>query len=180
MLFAYNPQGGFTEESQAYRKKWEEALALYITKLKIHAIVKQKKLIWAGDFNVNPTKADWSNRAFDRIRHKIAKDTLPMGCREEDQKSYFEMVRRMDGINLAEHFKKQHIRTCFPTEDYMKKNYGQRIDHVIAEPSLLDSQSKLRISMFDTLLQFGGSRKGSSDHCPLWFTLERGQPRQQH
>ena len=55
-----------------------------------------------------------------------------------------------------------------------KKNYGQRIDHVIAQPSLLEDKSDLRITAFDTLIQFGASRKGSSDHCPLWFKMERG------
>ena len=182
MLFTYNPQGGFSQESQAFRKKWEEALLVYLTKLKVHAFVRRKKLVWAGDFNVNPERSDWSMRAFDRIKNKIPKGTLPLGCREEDQKSYRDMVQEMNGVNLAEHFKKQHIRTCFPSEEYLKRDYGQRIDHVIAEPSLLDTQSDLRIAAFDTLLQFGGSRKGSSDHCPLWFKFERGlaPPAQQY
>ena len=84
------------------------------------------------------------------------------------------MVQMMGGVNLAEHFKKQTFRTCFPSEDYLRKNFGQRIDHVIAQESLLKSESELRITAFDTLIGFGASRKGSSDHCPLWFKLERG------
>ena len=174
MLFTYNPQGGFTLESQAFRKKWEAALIEYIRKLKVHAFVTKKKMVWAGDFNVNPTRADWSLRAFDRIKHRIPEGTLPMGCREEDQKAYRSMVAELSGINLAEHFKKPY-RTCFPSEEYLRKDYGQRIDHVIVEPDLLDAKSDLRIAAFDTLVQFGGSRKESSDHCPLWFKFERGE-----
>jgi exodeoxyribonuclease III len=176
MLFTYNPQGGFTEESQAFRKKWEIAISNYILQLRQAAIIGQKKMLWAGDLNVNPSRTDWSDRAFDRIRHKIPKGTQPIGCRAEDQEAYRVMLRGMDGINLAEHFAKQHVRTCFQSEEYMRKDYGQRIDHVIAEPGLLDKESALRVVAFDTLLQFGASRKGSSDHCPLWFKLERGHP----
>ena len=75
----------------------------------------RKQLIWAGDLNVNPTRADWSTRAFDRIRHKIPRDVKPAGCREEDQERYREMIREMDGVNVAERFNKESQRTCFPT-----------------------------------------------------------------
>ena len=174
MLFTYNPQGGFSEQSLAFRSKWEAALQKYIQSVSLDALVKQKKMIWGGDLNVNPEDSDWSMKAFDRIRNRIPKGTLPAGCRKEDQKAYREMVQMMGGVNLAEHFKKQTFRTCFPSEDYLRKNFGQRIDHVIAQESLLQSESELRITAFDTLIGFGASRKGSSDHCPLWFKLERG------
>ena len=174
MLFTYNPQGGFTEQSLAYRAKWEAALLKHIQSVSIETMFAQKKMIWGGDLNVNPTKQDWSMRAFDRIRNRIPKGTLPAGCREEDQKAYRELVHRMDGVNVAERFGKQDFRTCFPSEDYLKKSFGQRIDHIIAHDSLLKEESELRITAFDTLIQFGASRKGSSDHCPLWFKLSRG------
>ena len=174
MLFTYNPQGGFSEQSLAYRAKWEAALLKHIQSVSIEAMFAQKKMIWGGDLNVNPTSQDWSMRAFDRIRNRIPKGTLPAGCREEDQKAYRELVHRMDGVNVAERFGKQDFRTCFPSEDYLKKNFGQRIDHIIAHDSLLKEESELRITAFDTLIQFGASRKGSSDHCPLWFKLSRG------
>ena len=32
----------------------------------------------------------------------------------------------------------------------------------------------MRVTAFDVLQQFGGSKRGSSDHCPLWCRLERG------
>ena len=178
MLFTYNPQGGFSKESLAFRTKWEAALLEYIQKVSLEALIKQKKLIWAGDLNVNPTVADWSRRAFDRIKNRIPEGTDPAGCREEDQKVYREMVQRMDGVNVANHFGKHLFRTCFPSEDYLRKNFGQRIDHVIAHKSLLQSESELRITAFDTLIQFGASRRGSSDHCPLWFKLTRGHEEQ--
>ena len=105
-------------------------------------------------------------KAFDRIRNRIPKGTLPAGCRKEDQKAYREMVQMMGGVNLAEHFKKQTFRTCFPSEDYLRKNFGQRIDHVIAQEGLLQSESELRITAFDTLIGFGDlqtiARCGSS------------------
>jgi len=102
MLFTYNPQGGFTEESLAFRSRWETALADHIKKVSLHALVKQKKMIWAGDLNVNPTAADWSKRAFDRIQHRIPKGTIPTGCRNVDQKVYRELIHCMDGVNVAE------------------------------------------------------------------------------
>ena len=66
----------------------------------------------------------------------------------------------MDGVNLAEHFGKSNKRTWFHTEKGMRRNEGQRIDHVTAERSLLDKQSPLRIGDFEVLQDFGGSRKG--------------------
>ena len=39
---------------------------------------------------------------------------------------------------------------------------------------LLDDSKGLRVTAFDVLQQFGGSKRGSSDHCPLWCRLERG------
>ena len=174
MLFTYNPQGGFSEDSLAFRTRWEEALTTHIRTVSLDALLRKKKMIWAGDLNVNPTSADWSMRAFDRIKHRIPKGAAPTGCREVDQEAYRNMVHNMNGVNVAEHFGKQSIRTCFQSEDHLRKNYGQRIDHVIADASLLNPESELHITAFDTLIQFGASRKSSSDHCPLWFKLERG------
>ena len=153
MLFTYNPQGGFTSESLAYRTRWEAALLKYISKISLSAISRSKKMIWAGDLNVNPTAADWSRRAFDRIQHRIPKGTVPAGCRDIDQKVYRDLIHAMNGVNVAEHFGKQSFRTCFQSEDYLTKNFGQRIDHVIAESSLLTKESNLRISAFDTLIR---------------------------
>jgi exodeoxyribonuclease III len=175
IVFSYNPQGGFSEESLDYRSRWEKAFGDYLEKTVAEARVKNKKLIWAGDFNVNPYTTDWTEKAFERIRHRIPKDTLMAGCREEDQKTYRELVAKMNGVNLAEHFGKAHKRTCFVTEKCWRSNDGQRIDHIIAEKDLLEDSNPVRIKAFDTLHQFGGSRKGSSDHCPLWCHLERGK-----
>jgi len=172
-LFTYNPQGGFSKESLNFRAEWESKFGSYLEKTVQDAKSKGKKLIWAGDLNVNPSAKDWSEQAFVRIKHKMPRDTVMAGCRECDQKVYRELVTKMDGCNVAEHFKKQGRRTCFPTERCLKMNEGQRIDHIIAEKSLFAEESKLRLTAFDA--QFGGSRKGSSDHCPLWCKLERGE-----
>ena len=40
--------------------------------------------------------------------------------------------------------------------------------------TILDDSKGLRVTAFDVLQQFGGSKRGSSDHCPLWCRLERG------
>ena len=173
MVFTYNPQGGFVKQSLEFRFNWETALKQFLRNTVQQAKSKNKKLIWAGDFNVNPTVDDWSERAFDRIKHKIPEGTVIAGCREEDQRIYRELVAELDGVNVAEHFKKNSRRTCFPTEKCLRLNAGQRIDHVVVEKGLLDG-SALRVSAFETMQQFGGSKKGSSDHCPLWFRLERG------
>ena len=77
----------------------------------------------------------------------------------EDQKVYRELVSAMNGVNVAEAFGKQSYRTCFLSEEYLKKNFGQRIDHVIAERSLLQQDSTLRISKFDTLIQLEAHAK---------------------
>ena len=48
------------------------------------------------------------------------------GCREEDQKVYRELVEKMRGVNLAEHFGKDNKRTCFGTEKCWLSNDGQK------------------------------------------------------
>ena len=53
MIFTYNPQGGFTEESLDFRKRWEQEFARYLEVMTKEAKGKNKKIIWAGDFNVN-------------------------------------------------------------------------------------------------------------------------------
>ena len=62
MVFTYNPQGGFTEESLDFRKRWEQEFSSYLRKMTGDAKTKNKKLIWAGDFNVNPYRSDWRKR----------------------------------------------------------------------------------------------------------------------
>ena len=177
IMFTYNPQGGFAEESLAFRTKWELQLSEHLQKTKQDAAQKDKKLIWAGDLNVNPYDTDWSWKAFDRIAKRIPENTKPAGCRPEDQAVYRKLISQIDGVNVAEHFNKP-MGTCFQNENYLMKNAGQRIDHVIAERSLLEENDKLRITAFNTIQQFGAARKGSSDHCPLYCRLERGKPEQ--
>ena len=85
------------------------------------------------------------------------------------------MVAKMNGVKITEHFNKQDKRTCFVTESCWRSNDGQRIDHIIVGKDLLNDSKQLRIIAFDVLQQFGGSKKGSSDHCPLWCRFERGE-----
>ena len=106
MIFTYNPQGGFSEQSLSFRELWEKEFTVYLEKMTASSKSKNKKLIWAGDLNVNPYRSDWTEKAFERIRHRIPKDTQMAGCREQDQKAYHDMVTKMNGANLAEHFKK--------------------------------------------------------------------------
>src|SRR6185437_12382515 len=54
---------------------------------------------------------------------------------------------------------------------------GQRLDHVVINREALSASAPQTITSFDVLQQFGAGRKGSSDHCPLWFQL--GSPRSQ-
>jgi exodeoxyribonuclease III len=175
MVFTYNPQGGFSEQSLKFREDWETEFGFYLDKVTIDAKSRNKKLVWAGDLNVNPYPDDWTDKAFERIKYRIPKNTQMAGCRDQDQKVHHEMVRRMNGVNLAEHFNKREKRTCFVTENCWRSNDGQRIDHIIVGKDLLDDAKRLRVTAFDVLQQFGGSKKGSSDHCPLWCRFERGE-----
>ena len=174
MVFTYNPQGGFQQKSLDYRTNWEVALGKHLERVKKRADSQAKKVIWAGDLNVNPTVTDWSPRAFDNIRSKIPKGTQVAGCRQIDQKVYRELIAKIDGINLADLYPDEKLGTCFPSEEYLFSHFGQRIDHIIAQKSLVDDSAKLRVHGFKTLQEFGGSRKGSSDHCPLLCRLDRG------
>ena len=180
LLVTYNPQGGFAEHSLRYRDQWELAFTSHLEKIATAASKTNKRLVWAGDFNVNPLQTDWTIRAFDRIRHRMPPGT-PAGCRTTDQMRYREMLRQMRGVNVAEHFGKQTQRTCFADQELFERNFGQRIDHVVADRSLLDKHNDMRITAFDTLQIFGAGRSGASDHCPLYFTLQRrlNQPREQ-
>jgi hypothetical protein len=103
------------------------------------------------------------------MRKKIPKGTIPPGCRDQDVKAYQQMVAAIDGHNLARIFNR-YERTCFPNEYCLARNYGQRIDHVIVQEALLGKVG-LRVDGFKVLQEFGGGRRGCSDHCPLWVSL---------
>ena len=97
LLISYNPQGGFTEKSLDFREKWEAAFLEFLKDISKKGNAQKKGIIWAGDFNVNPLRDDWSEHAFDQIRNKFPKGTKPAGCREKDQISHGEMVSVLDG-----------------------------------------------------------------------------------
>jgi exodeoxyribonuclease-3 len=162
IIFTYNPQGGFAKESLQYRATWEAQLGDFMERKAAYAKRAKKRILWAGDLNVNPHENDCSPNAFDRIRHKIPKGEVPAGCRQQDREAYEELIAKMDGVNLAEHFNKQHIRTCFQDESFLRANAGQRLDHIIAQKELLDEKEMLRVAKYDTL-------------HPLWCKLERGR-----
>ena len=160
MLVTYNPQGGFTKESLGFRTHWETKFKAYLAQVSRQAQAKNKILVWGGDFNVNPTRNDWSEKAFDKIWSKVKEGELPAGCREQDVKSYQDMIEAMDGVNAAEHFGVTQKRTCFQNEWYFDKNYGQRIDHVIVSRSAFRKGVAQTITNFDVLQQFGGGSNG--------------------
>jgi exonuclease III len=138
LVISYNPQGGFSEESLGFRERWEKAFTAFLHRINIRGEREKKGIIWAGDFNVNPYPDDWSERAFDPIRKKILPGTLPAGCREQDQESYRRMVEKVNGVNVGEIFCEGHPkRTCFQNEYSLHKNFGQRIDHVVAQAKLI-------------------------------------------
>lgn len=170
LLISYHPQGGFTTTSQTYRKEWEKQFTNYLTKLRSKTLSENKFLIWAGDLNVNPHPSDWSIRAFDPIKNKLGEGE-PIGCRKEDQEAYEKMLEEIKGKNLGETCGNTK-RTCFPNEYSLTRNYGQRIDHAIAQNELLRDDAALRIKNFDVLQEFGASRRNCSDHCPLLIELE--------
>lgn len=171
MLVTYHPHGGFVKgEKLDHRSRWEEKLIEYLTVLQQRAQDANKSIIWGGDFNVNPHRTDWSERAFDPLRARIPKGTLPTGCREEDVQTYRRMLEAVKGTNVAEFFGKTK-RTCFPNEYSLLHNYGQRIDHIVVHESLLNGNASIQITDFDVLQAFGGGRKECSDHCPLWISI---------
>jgi len=149
LLVTYNPQGGFTKESLGLREAWETKFKVYLASVSQQARAKAKPLIWGGDFNVNPMRSDWSERAFDKIRSKVKVGELPAGCREQDAKSYREMLQAMNGVNVAEHFGIAQKRTCYQNEWYFDKNYGQRLDHVVINREALSASApQSQASMF--------------------------------
>ena len=176
LLISYHPQGGFTIKSQQYRKEWEAEFTKYLTKISSKILSEKKFFIWAGDFNVNPHRSDWSERAFDPIKSKLPKGD-PIGCRKEDQEAYEKMLHAIQGKNLGESIGNVK-RTCFPNERSLTRNYGQRIDHVVIQNEPCNTQ--IRVATFDVLQEFGASRKNSSDHCPLQVTLtSRDEPQEE-
>ena len=169
VLITYHPYGGFAEASLAYRANWEAKFCSYLMGLRKRAAAAGKPVMWAGDFNVNPSRSDWSERAFDPMRKKIPAGATPPGCRPEDVISYKRMLAAIGGWNLANIFANQD-RTYFPNEFCLTRNYGQRIDHVVMQESLL-GDAGLRVTDFKVMQEFGGGRKGCSDHCPLAISL---------
>ena len=92
LVISYNPQGGFADRSLQFRERWESAFKKFLALIRTRAEKEGRGVIWAGDFNVNPQKADYSERAFDAIRKKIPYGTEPAGCREKDRESYSQML----------------------------------------------------------------------------------------
>jgi exonuclease III len=115
VLITYHPYGGFSESSLAYRCKWEARFTQFLQGLYSKSVKLHKPVVWGGDLNVNPRRGDWSERAFDPMRKKIPKGTIPPGCRDQDVKAYQQMVAAIDGHNLARIFNR-YERTCFPNE----------------------------------------------------------------
>ena len=157
IIISYNPQGGLKSHSLEYRAKWEKSFEEFLKGMKEKSERTGKKIIWAGDFNVNPEEGDFSERAFDNIRHKIPRGTIPAGCREEDRQAYRRMVEAIEGKNLGDVFGRN--RTWFPNEFCLQKNFGQRIDHVVAQQQLLDSGGPIQIQNFAVAKEFGGGRR---------------------
>ena len=173
IVISYNPQGGFVEKSLEFRKRWEEAFTKFLSTLRTRAAREGKPILWGGDLNVCPHDDDWSERAFDHIRHKIQQGKIAMGCRKEDQIAYCKMLKAIEGTNVADELAwNNRKRTCFPNEPSLKKNFGQRLDHVIAQNGLLNGEARVAVLDFDVVQQFGGGRKFCSDHCPLWVRLD--------
>jgi len=126
-----------------------------------------------GDFNVNPYRDDWTQRAWGHLRSKIGKGD-PAGCREVDMKVYRKSVGAIDGVNLCEHFhRKPYLRTHFGNDFLRQGNHGQRIDHIVVSRTLLGG-GPTQVTAFETLQDMGGFT-GTSDHCPVWCRIEQGK-----
>ena len=167
ILFTCNQRNGVTEDNHLSQTTWEEQLAKHLTRSKRDAARANKKFIWTGDLNVDPDNAEWIMEA----PQKRAKTrTSPEACRSEDQVTYRDLIARINGMNVAEHFNKV-AGTTFRDENHLMTNKGQRLDLVIAERALLEGKSTLQITAFDTMQKFGAGRQGSSDHCPLYSSL---------
>jgi exodeoxyribonuclease III len=145
LVISYNPQGGFSEESLSFRERWEREFIKFLHRVRLRGEKQGKAVIWGGDFNVNPYADDWSDRAFDPIRKKILPGTLPAGCREQDQEAYRQMVQEIGGVNVGEIFHDgRPKRTCFQNEYSLQKNFGQRIDHIVAQPASIKGKARLK------------------------------------
>ena len=76
VVATYHPQGGFTEHTLAEKTMWETQLVEWLKGV--------QPIIWGGDFNVNPYKDDWTQKAWEHLRGKIGKG-IRQGCREIDR-----------------------------------------------------------------------------------------------
>ena len=99
----YNPQGGFTTESLAEKVAWEKQLGIFLSKLRVRSGWEGRPVVWGGDLNVNPTRDDWTFKAWEHVRHKL-KDQIPAGCRDIDIQSYTNNVAAIDGATYATNF----------------------------------------------------------------------------
>jgi exonuclease III len=87
VVATYHPQGGFTGQTLAEKAEWERQLAGWIRKVSSHS----KPVVWGGDFNVNPYRDDWTQRAWQHLRGKIG-NRDPAGCREIEGNGWCEFV----------------------------------------------------------------------------------------
>ena len=114
LIATYNPQGGFTDETLAFKTTWEKRLGEFLQEMRRKARVTGLKMIWVGDLNVNPNKEDCSPGVWDHLQGKL-KGRIPGGCRMIDVKTYRQNVAAIDGVNLAEYF---HPGTEIPKTHY--------------------------------------------------------------
>src|SRR4051812_18349179 len=80
------------EDTLALKKAWEKALGNYLQTV--------RRAGRKGDFNVNPYRDDWSEKAWDHLRHKIGKE-LPAGCRRIDAETYQANAKAIDCANIS-------------------------------------------------------------------------------
>ncbi|GBG30656.1 DNA-apurinic or apyrimidinic site lyase [Hondaea fermentalgiana] len=188
-LHTYTPNNGWTVESFARRRTWDEKLTRWLRAMHNHK--ERKPIIYMGDMNVAPedcdvSDPDWFNAQGDPPASGDPADIGQAGCTNNEQLRFKHMAE--EG-NLTDAFRYLEVKSAItrPTEvdapiytwrghpgidrpeagRFYKK--GMRIDHFLVSRSLLE-----RVRRADICGRGLSAQDPSflgSDHCPILLEL---------
>lgn len=151
IINTYVPQGYLiTSEKYAYKLEWFKRIREYFEK-HLHPA---KPAVWLGDLNVAPEPIDVFHPD-----HRVNDVDFHIDARN----AYKETA----GWGFVDVFRKLHPdRVQYTYWDYFrdafKKNYGWRIDHILATPVMAAGCRRIEVDMEPR------KAEGASDHTVLW------------
>ena len=165
----YSPCTGYSASKMESRVGFDNALNSHLVFQKGRS---GKPMICAGDFNVNPRRQDWHEKAFASLRHlkDVSKSEYHPGCSPLELEGYKRLLSSSNMVNMWEHLYPHSSRGMTwhpPTDPHGFQEWGQRLDHfLLTEDFLSNTRGGFTV---DSMVNLRG--EGSSDHNGLLLNL---------